>query len=312
MGHDLRYVPPRSLVEVTNRTIQERFLLRPSGELKTLIDGIIGRAQRLYRLDIVAYVFLSNHFHLLAVPDDAQQLARFMGYVEGNIAKEAGRLHDWRGKFWARRYRPIIVGDEPELQIARLRYILAQGVKEGLVSSPGQWPGASSTRALMHGDSLEGLWFDRTQEYEARRCGEEFPKLHFATPETVVLSPLPCWQNQPEHRIQARVRGLVREIEAEAVERERTTGRPPLGVQAIYRQHPHDRAAHPKRSPAPRFHASSREERRSMERAYRRFYWAYRDAAEKLRAGVLGVSFPPTDKTVEPLSGGRRSATPCP
>ena len=31
----------------TNRTIHGRFLLRPSLELNTLIDGIIGRAQRL-------------------------------------------------------------------------------------------------------------------------------------------------------------------------------------------------------------------------------------------------------------------------
>ncbi len=147
MGRDLRFIPPRTLVEVTNRTLQERFLLCPSGELNTLVEGILGRAQRIYKLEIVAYVFLSNHFHLLAVPDDAQQLSQFMGYVEGNLAKEAGRLHDWRGKFWARRYRPINVGETPELQVARLRYILAQGVKEGLVSSPKQWPGASSTGA---------------------------------------------------------------------------------------------------------------------------------------------------------------------
>ena len=50
-----------------------------------------------------------------------------MGYVEGNLAKEAGRLHDWRETFWPRRYRAINVNDAPEVQIARLRY----GVREG-------------------------------------------------------------------------------------------------------------------------------------------------------------------------------------
>jgi len=286
-------VPPGALVEVTNRTIHGRFLLRPSFELNTLVEGVIGRAQRLYRMKIVAYVFLSNHFHALILPEDAEQLARFMGYVEGNIAKEAGRLHDWRETFWPRRYRPIVLNDAPEVQIARLRYVLSQGSKEGLVSSPRQWPGPSSTMALMHGDPLEGLWFDRTQEYEARRRGEDVPRLRFATPEMITLSPLPCWEADPLHQLQTRVRAMVHEIETETEEREKRTGRPSLGVQAIYQQHPHDHPARSKRSPAPRFHAATREQRRIMERAYQRFYWAYREAAEKLRAGLQEVSFPP-------------------
>lgn len=44
MARDLRYVPPGSLVEVTCRTIQGRFLLRPSRELNEIVYGILGRA----------------------------------------------------------------------------------------------------------------------------------------------------------------------------------------------------------------------------------------------------------------------------
>jgi hypothetical protein len=293
VGRDLRYVPPGALVEVTNRAIHGRFLLRPSPELTTLIDGIIGRAQRLYEMKVVGYVFLSNHFHLLARPDDARQLARFMGYVEGNIAKEAGRLHKWRETFWPRRYRHVVDDDAPQAQVARLSYLLAQGTKEGLVSSPKQWPGASSTKALIRGEPLEGMWFDRTREYEARRRGEDVPKYRFATPESILLSPLPCWEGDRLHRVQTRIRAIVRELEAEAEERQRVTGRPPLGVQAICQQHPHDKPARSKRSPAPRFHAATGARRRSMERAYLRFFWAYREAADKLRAGAQSVTFPP-------------------
>ena len=73
----------------------------------------------------------------VAIAYDAQQLSRFVGYFEGKIAKEAGRLHNWRGKFWARRFRPIVVSDEPDAQVERLRYLLSQGCKETSWHHPG-------------------------------------------------------------------------------------------------------------------------------------------------------------------------------
>jgi len=92
---------------------------------------------------------------------------------------------------------------------------------------------------------------------------------------------------------QAKVRALVREIEAEVDQRSKNGSRPPLGATAIRQQRPHDRPVRSKRSPAPRFHAKSGEVRRTLERAYLRFYCAYREAAKKLREGVRDVQFPP-------------------
>jgi len=255
---------------------------------------------------IVAYVWMSNHFHMLLLPEDAQQLALFMGYLEAKIAKEAGRLYDFRQKFWARPYRGIVVSDEDEAHVDRMRYLLDQGCKEGLVDSPKQWPGASSTKALLTGKPIAGLWFDRTKEYNARRSGETFSKLDFADRETITLTALPPWQDQPEHKRQARVRAIVRGIEGEVERRVKETGRSPLGVNAIYQQQPHARPANSKRSPAPRFHAKAGHVRRALERGYQRFYAAYREAAEKLRKGATGVefphgSFPPPAQFVRPL-----------
>lgn len=42
---------------------------------------------------------------------------------------------------WARRFSSIPVSDEPEAQILRLRYLLSNSTKEGLVLSPSDWPG---------------------------------------------------------------------------------------------------------------------------------------------------------------------------
>ncbi len=45
---DPRQFEPRTLVEVTNVTLQNRHLLRPSAELNDLVVGVLGRAQRIY------------------------------------------------------------------------------------------------------------------------------------------------------------------------------------------------------------------------------------------------------------------------
>ena len=67
MARKIRFTPDGgALYEVTCRTVHSRFLLRPGPLLNEIIVGALGRAQRLYPLEICAFVFASNHFHLLA------------------------------------------------------------------------------------------------------------------------------------------------------------------------------------------------------------------------------------------------------
>ena len=68
-----------------------------------------------------------------------------------------------------RRYRLIPITNEPEAQVSRLRYLLANGCKEGLVRKPADWPGASGLLGLLKGVPIVGHWFNRTLEYRARR-----------------------------------------------------------------------------------------------------------------------------------------------
>ncbi len=293
MARDLRFIPPDSLVEVTSRTVQGRYLLRPSRELNEIILGVLARAAQFYEVEVCAFVFLSNHMHLLLRPRDAEQLALFMGYLNGNLAKEAGRLHAWREKFWGRRYRAIVVSDEEAAQVARLRYLLAQGTKELLVRSPRDWPGVSSTEALLEGRRMVGIWFNRTSEYEARRRGERPSRYAFSTEESLRLSALPCWEGLAADQTRERVAAIVREIEAEARKTLRETESTVLGKRRILRQNPHDCPSRVARSPAPRFHAASREARKVLELSYYAFTCAYRRAVENLRSGLRTSEFPP-------------------
>ena len=147
-------------------------------------------------------------------------------------------------------------------------------------------------RALLDGEVLEGLWFDRTQEYLARRRGEKFEPLQYATREVLELDPLPCWEHLTEEQRRVRIAALVEDIESEIAARRKRTGAKPLGVAAVLAQNPLQRPKKTKKSPAPAFHAASKAVRRGLWDAYALFVAAYRAAAEKLRAGIRDVVFP--------------------
>ena len=181
---------------------------------------------------------MSNHFHALLQVEDAQQLARFMQYVDGNLALEVDRLVDWPHGLWSRRYQAIVISDEEEAQVGRLKYLLAHGVKEGLVARVEEWPGVHAAGALLHGKPLEGYWFDRTKEYAARNRGEDFGVMEYATREELVLSPLPCWKHLSAEQYRERVADLVEQIECEGRAERESKGLEPLGVEAILRQNP--------------------------------------------------------------------------
>ena len=170
--------------------------------------------------------------------------------------------------------------------------MLSHGVKENLVETVDQWPGVHCAKSLLSGEPAVGTWFDQTQEYAARRRGEKFDRRKYATQEILVLSPLPCWKHLSEEVRRQLVVEMIADIEAEAALRRQRSGSQVLGASAVRGQHPFDRPARPKRSPAPLFHAASKLVRQELWAAYAWFVAAFREASAKLRAGNRLARFP--------------------
>jgi putative transposase len=293
MARKLRCIPdPHSLVSITCRTVQGRFLFKPGPDFNDRFLGILGRAQRRHNLILNAVSVLSNHLHILAVPESARQLAAFMRDFKSKLAREVNRLTGWSGPVFERRYTMILVSNEEAAQVERLQYGLSQGCKENLVERVEDWPGVHSARALLAGEPLTGHWFSRTLEYAARRRGETFDPLQYATLETLILSPLPCWKHLSPEQYRERVYSLIGDIDRETTAARARTGHPPLGIGAILSQDPHYRPGKLARSPAPFVHAASKAARLALYEAYGWFVAAYRQAAEKLRGGDRTACFP--------------------
>ncbi|HEY0556666.1 MAG TPA: transposase [Thermoanaerobaculia bacterium] len=289
----LRYVPQsRTLVSITNRTIQGRYLLAPGTSFNDLFLGILGRTQRIHDMEIAAVTVLSNHFHLVLIVDDAKEVADFMRDLQSKTAREVNRLTGWKGPVFERRYEMTVVTNEEAAQVERLKYVLANGVKENLVERVCEWPGVHSAEALMNGTPLQGHWFDRTRQYAARNQGEELRQDQYVFAESVVLSPIPCWAHLSDDRYRERIESLVDQIDTEAARARRQSGASVLGAKAILAQDPLTRPDSVARSPAPLVHAATKAARKMFYGIYAEFVSAFRAAAEALRHGRRDVSFP--------------------
>jgi hypothetical protein len=147
-------------------------------------------------------------------------------------------------------------------------------------------------QAILDDQPLTGYWFDRTKEYGARLRRETPSRLQYATEETVVLSQIPCWDHLSVEEYRRRIKDMVTAIEREAEEVMKRTQIPPVGVDKILRQSPHTQPKNSKKSPAPPFHAATKAARDELKRAYGLFLAAFREAAERLRAGDRKARFP--------------------
>ena len=302
MPRGLRWIPPGEPVEITTRTLESRLILPMTPTFRRQAVGTLARAAKMYRVRIHAVVMLSNHYHCLATPDDGEQLARFMEFVNGNLARQALRLQGRSGRLWGDRYHAVPISPEPEAQEERLRYLLSNGVKEDLVERVGEWPGLHCARALIDGKPLEGAWIDQTGLAKARRKrkklvkkGKTPPRIDakdFETEYKLELAPLPCWEALEEKERRQKVREMVIEVETAAAAKRAAAGKPVLGVLAVLRQDPDTRPSKTKRSPIPLVHAASTAVRKVYRAAYSEFFKAFQAASALLRGGDRLASFP--------------------
>lgn len=288
MGRPLRMHETGGYYFVTARCFQGRRLLRPTPHLKKVLGGVLARAAKATNVQVCGYVATSSHVHLLCHSLDGR-LSEFMQYFLCNVSKKAGRLVDWTGQFWQRRFAAEPVLDDAALE-QRMKYILAHGVKEGLVRKVSEWPALSCLQHLLGEPKRSFPFYEWTRRWQGgkliegggRRWAEEWK-----TTEELELHPIPLWGRWSVERRKARVRELVAEIEAEG----RRAHRKVMGVEKVLETHPHTRPPPLKRRFRPRFHATFRLAGVAFLARYNAFKKDFGAALKKLRDGSTAKVF---------------------
>ena len=305
MGRQLRRYRHGALYEATLKTFQARFFFVPSKWLNLLLVGVLAYAQEKYDLGICYIVAMTNHIHILFRGADAQTVSDFFCLANGHISKEAQALCGWTGGVLGGRFKVVEITDEPEAQIARLKYLMSQGLKEGLVPHPTDWPGVQSAQAWLDGSmELRGIWVNRSDLYELERAGRrsirarmrwlsrsEVKKRQRKVPLT--LSPLPCMDSWSKEEVQVLARRLCEELLDEHAETRRAVRkgwRKRLTDPSLLASKPETT----KKGALPIVHAASGAAWVEWTREWRSWVRAYRSASQRLRSGsgVAMADFP--------------------
>ena len=293
-----RFIIPGHLHEITLSTFQGRYFFIPSDRLNKLIIGAIEHARRKYEIGFCCGGFLSNHGHWLVVPESAEQFSAFLCLAKSQIAQEVQRICGWTGGIFETSDVTVIANDL-ESEVERLKYVLAQGVKEGLVPHPAKWPGMQCAKALTTGSMrLEGVWVDRTALYEPvrkktrqskavrRRDLDRSSYKAYEKKVMLELTPIPRWKRLEPREIAKRCRGLIGEIlveHADVIASVRPGYRARLTDRSMFCYRPDGR----KSGIRPLVHAHDKEVwQRYADRA-KQFFGAFKRASDRLRQGVL-------------------------
>lgn len=275
MARPLRLFEPGVLYFVTDRTIQGRYLLRPSKKTNNTVGAALARAAATYDVKIYAYVVTSNHVHLILSANHSQAISNFMRDFKSWSATKVGKLIDWTGSFWHRRFSAEPILDDAALR-GRYSYILQHGAKEGLVDRPDEWPGLHCIHQLRSGHARTFKWFDETKASCARRKGENLHRSQFETAVTLELADAPFLSGLEQEARDREVSDLIEEASRAATQLR--GGAPSLGQKAIEAQDPHTRPETLKRAPRPLCHSSTKEARLEYRAKFRAYVAAFRGA----------------------------------
>ena len=199
---------------VVSRCIQGFAFLKPTREIRALTKGVLAYSLEQYQdtIELHHYVVLSNHFHLLLSAKSTPELAEFMCFFKGNLARELARVHDWHGTLWQKRYSSEEILDETGLTEI-FKYITQNSVKEGLVDHPKDWTGLHGYRQLVMGKKVRGPWVNRTAYYHSvqRREGKLIGA--FTSEHQIKLTAPPMWK----HLSKLEYKKLCSKLSAEAI-----------------------------------------------------------------------------------------------
>lgn len=95
-------------------------------------------ASQKYEVDVHAWVFMTNHVHLLVTPHDSDSVSRMMQTVGRRYVRYFNQAYQRTGTLWEGRFKSCLVDTEDYL-LSCQRYIEMNPVRAGMVDDPADY-----------------------------------------------------------------------------------------------------------------------------------------------------------------------------
>lgn len=120
MARLARVVAPGFPHHVTQRGNRRQLVFFADEDYRTYLRLLQEQSLR-WGLDVWAYCLMTNHVHLVAVPEQPESLARCLAKVHGRYAKRINARMGWRGYLWQARFGSSAMDNAHTL--AAVRYV---------------------------------------------------------------------------------------------------------------------------------------------------------------------------------------------
>jgi putative transposase len=162
-----RYVIPGQPQHIIQRGNNRQAIFAADADYAFFRDALVEAAKK-HGLAIHAYVWMTNHVHLLATPERGPAISQVFQSVGRRYVRYFNVTYRRTGTLWEGRYRATVVDSERYL-LTLMRYIELNPVRAGLVSDPGDYPWSSYRRHAFGESGPNAGWLSAHREY--RRLG---------------------------------------------------------------------------------------------------------------------------------------------
>lgn len=160
-----RYVIPGQPQHIIQRGNNRQVIFAADADYQFFRDALVDASEK-HALQIHAYVWMTNHIHLLATPENENSISKVFQSAGRKYVQYFNYTYKRSGTLWEGRYRATVVDSERYL-LTVMRYIELNPVRAGMVAHPRDYPW-SSYRRNATGDGGKNLdWLQPHCEYLA-------------------------------------------------------------------------------------------------------------------------------------------------
>jgi putative transposase len=136
-----RVIVPGVAHHVTQRGNNHEPVFHCADNRRYYLD-ILARHATHYGARILGYCLMTNHVHLIAVPERENSLALTLGRTHSEYALALNHTRDRSGHVWQNRFFSCLMDGAHALRA--LRYVELNPVRAGLAAAPCDWPWSSA------------------------------------------------------------------------------------------------------------------------------------------------------------------------
>ncbi len=164
-----RYVIPGQPQHIIQRGNNRQLIFAAEADYPFFRNALVEAANK-HGLSIHAYVWMTNHVHLLATPGFDDSISKTFQSVGRRYVQYFNYTYKRSGTLWEGRYRATVVDSERYL-LTLMRYIELNPVRAGMVDMPQDYPWSSYRRNALGEGGPNADWLSSHEEYS--RLGQD-------------------------------------------------------------------------------------------------------------------------------------------